>query len=547
MRIAICQINPVIGDFVFNTSLIREFSEQAKTKGCSLAIFPEMSVVGYPPKDLLEKQAFISENLKQLKQLASKTKGIRILCGFVDRNPNKIGKPLINSVALIKDGLVINKGGKRLLPAYDVFDETRYFEPAQQSLVFEMEGKCFGVNICEDIWNVGNVEGVHKYPINPISELKRQNIDILINISASPYTLNKGTLRRNVVKKLAVQYQFPILFCNQIGSNDDLLFDGSSMVVDRKGRLVLTGKEFEPDLLIYDTERTDYNEIKNSVHVEEESILKGLTMGIRDYTLKCGFEKVLIGLSGGIDSSLVAVIAQRAMGSENVMGISMPSQYTSEISREDAERLAQNLRIRFREIPITEIFNCYKKWLSPVFKGREEDETEENIQARIRGNLLMALSNKFNYLLLSTGNKSEMAMGYCTLYGDMSGGLAVISDIPKTLCYRLAEYINKKDEIIPARVLSRPPTAELRPDQTDQDNLPPYEVLDQILEAAMEKNLGFKDIVKMGFAPDTVKDVLNRLAINEYKRRQAPLGLKITTKAFGYGRRYPITRSKRIY
>ena len=547
MRIAICQINPVIGDFVFNTSLIREFSEQAKTKGCSLAIFPEMSIVGYPPKDLLEKQAFISENLKQLKQLASKTKGIRILCGFVDRNPNKIGKPLINSVALIKDGLVINKGGKRLLPAYDVFDETRYFEPAQQSLVFEMEGKCFGVNICEDIWNVGNVEGVHKYPINPISELKRQNIDILINISASPYTLNKGTLRRNVVKKLAVQYQFPILFCNQIGSNDDLLFDGSSMVVDRKGRLVLTGKEFEPDLLIYDTERTDYNEIKNSVHVEEESILKGLTMGIRDYTLKCGFEKVLIGLSGGIDSSLVAVIAQRAMGSENVMGISMPSQYTSEISREDAERLAQNLRIRFREIPITEIFNCYKKWLSPVFKGREEDETEENIQARIRGNLLMALSNKFNYLLLSTGNKSEMAMGYCTLYGDMSGGLAVISDIPKTLCYRLAEYINKKDEIIPARVLSRPPTAELRPDQTDQDNLPPYEVLDQILEAAMEKNLGFKDIVKMGFAPDTVKDVLNRLAINEYKRRQAPLGLKITTKAFGYGRRYPITRSNRTY
>lgn len=547
MRIAICQINPVIGDFVFNTSLIREFSEQAKTKGCSLAIFPEMSIVGYPPKDLLEKQAFISENLKQLKQLASKTKGIRILCGFVDRNPNKIGKPLINSVALIKDGLVINKGGKRLLPAYDVFDETRYFEPAQQSLVFEMEGKCFGVNICEDIWNVGNVEGVHKYPINPISELKRQNIDILINISASPYTLNKGTLRRNVVKKLAVQYQFPILFCNQIGSNDDLLFDGSSMVVDRKGRLVLTGKEFEPDLLIYDTERTDYNEIKNPVHVEEESILKGLTMGIRDYTLKCGFEKVLIGLSGGIDSSLVAVIAQRAMGSENVMGISMPSQYTSEISREDAERLAQNLRIRFREIPITEIFNCYKKWLSPVFKGREEDETEENIQARIRGNLLMALSNKFNYLLLSTGNKSEMAMGYCTLYGDMSGGLAVISDIPKTLCYRLAEYINKKDEIIPARVLSRPPTAELRPDQTDQDNLPPYEVLDQILEAAMEKNLGFKDIVKMGFAPDTVKDVLNRLAINEYKRRQAPLGLKITTKAFGYGRRYPVTRSKRTY
>ncbi|MBC8462003.1 MAG: NAD+ synthase [Deltaproteobacteria bacterium] len=545
-RIAICQINPVIGDFEYNISLIRESSEQAKIKGCSLAIFPEMSLLGYPPKDLLEKPTFISENLKQLDQLASMIKGIQILCGFVDRSRNKIGKPLINSVALIKDGLVLSKGGKRLLPTYDVFDETRYFEPAQESLVFKLEDKCFGVSVCEDIWNVGDIKGVPRYPIDPISELKRQKVDILINMSASPYALNKGALRQKVVKKLSVQYQFPILFCNQVGCNDDLLFDGSSMVVDHKGRLILIGKEFETDLLIWDSEK-DYNEIGDPWPMEEESILRGLTMGTRDYSLKCSFKRVLVGLSGGIDSSLVAVIAQRAMGSENVMGISMPSQYTSEISREDAKKLAQNLKIRFKEIPINEIFECYKKWLTPTFKGMKEDETEENIQARIRGNLLMALSNKFNSLLLSTGNKSEMAMGYCTLYGDMSGGLAVISDIPKTLCYRLAKYINRKEEIIPSRVLSRPPTAELRPNQTDQDSLPPYEVLDEILEAAVEKNLGFKDIVKMGHEPDIIKDVLNRLVINEYKRRQAPLGLKITTKAFGYGRRYPITRSKRAY
>lgn len=546
MKIALCQINPIIGDFKYNASLIREASEQAGKQGCSLAIFPELSLLGYPPKDLLEKPAFISENLKQLKRVASDIKGIQIVCGFVDKNPKTTGKPLINGVALIKDGRIFRKGGKRLLPTYDVFDETRYFEPAGESLVFELDGKRFGVTVCEDIWNVDGFEGVPRYQLDPVSEMNGQGIHILINISASPYTIKKRAIRQGILEKLSTRYRVPTLFCNQVGGNDDLLFDGSSMVVDSHGKLILLGKEFESDLLIWDTHK-DYEEIRDPWPTEEDSVLKGLIMGTKDYALKCGFRKVLLGLSGGIDSSLVAVIAQRAMGAENVTSVSMPSPYTSEMSKEDARELAQNLGTRFEELPIHDVYQSYKNSLAGLFKGLKEDETEENIQARIRGNLLMALSNKFNLLLLTTGNKSEMAMGYCTLYGDMSGGLAVISDIPKTMCYRLANHINKGEILIPERVISRPPSAELRPDQTDQDTLPPYEILDEILEAAVEKNLGFDDIVAMGHEPNTVKDILRRLVFNEYKRRQAPPGLKITTKAFGYGRRYPIARGKEPY
>ena len=546
MQIAICQINPIIGDFEYNTSLIRDASERARKKGCSLAIFPEMSLLGYPPKDLLEKPAFITENLNRLNRLASQIKGINILCGYVDKNPKMSGKSLINSAAFIKDGRIYSKGGKKLLPSYDVFDETRYFEPAQESLIFELEGKRLGVTICEDIWNVGDLEGIPRYEVEPVSDLNDQGIDILINMSASPFTLKKGALRMKNLKRFSTKYQIPSIYCNQVGGNDELLFDGSSMVVDRAGRLILQAKEFEPDLLVWDSEK-DYKEISAPNPVEEASILKGIIMGTRDYTLKCGFTKVLVGLSGGVDSSLVAVIAQKAMGSGNVMGVSMPSPYTSDMSREDAEKLAVNLGIRFEEIRIDEVFRSYKDSLAYLFTGLKEDETEENIQARIRGNLLMALSNKFDYLLLTTGNKSEIAMGYCTLYGDMSGGLAVISDIPKTLCYRLAKYINKEKEIIPQQVLSKPPSAELRPNQIDQDILPPYEVLDDILEAVVEKNLAFDDIVAAGHEPDVVKDILRRLVLNEYKRRQAPPGLKITTKAFGYGRRYPIARGRQFY
>jgi NAD+ synthase (glutamine-hydrolysing) len=546
MKIAICQINPIIGDFNHNIALIMEASERSKKSGCALAIFPEMSLMGYPPKDLLEKPVFIEENLKQVDRLASQIKGISILCGYVDRNHKKTGKPLINSVALIEGGRVQKKGGKRLLPTYDVFDETRYFEPARESLRFELGDKKVGVTICEDIWNVGDVVGVPIYETDPVAELHKGGADLLINISASPYSLNKGPLRLRILKTLSMKYDTPNIYCNQVGGNDDLLFDGASMVVERDGRLILLGEEFSPDLLFWDTQR-DYDEIKDPWPAEEVSVLKGLVMGTRDYSIKCGFNNVLVGLSGGIDSSLVAVIAQRAMGADHVMGISMPSPFTSEMSKEDARILAHNLGIRFEEIPINQVYESYIRSLKNVFLETEEDETEENIQARIRGNLLMAFSNKFGALLLTTGNKSELAMGYCTLYGDMSGGLAVISDIPKTMCYRLAKHINREGEIIPERVMTRPPSAELRPDQTDQDSLPPYETLDGILEAAIVKNLGFEAIVELGYDPETVNDILLRLDRNEYKRRQAPPGLKITTKAFGYGRRYPIARGKQAF
>jgi NAD+ synthetase len=546
MKIAICQINPVIGDFDYNTAIIKTAVEQAKGQGCSLAIFPEMSLLGYPPKDLLEKPAFIAENLRRLKQLASQIDGISVVCGYVERNPTEKGKPLLNAVALLRGGDVAAKGGKKLLPSYDVFDETRYFEPALDSLLFEMEGQRLGVTICEDIWNVVEIEGLPRYAADPVADLEHRGIDILLSISASPYTLGKRSLRLTMLKNLATDYQTPTLYCNQVGGNDDLLFDGSSMVLDREGRLIRLGKEFEPDLIVWDSE-AQYAPITDPWPEPEASILKGLVMGTRDYASKCGFREALVGLSGGIDSALVAAIAQQALGPQNVTGVSMPSRYTSEMSREDARRLADNLGIQFREIPIEDTFESFKRSLAPAFKDLGEDETEENLQARIRGNLLMALSNKFNALLLSTGNKSEIAMGYCTLYGDMSGGLAVISDIPKTLCYRLARSLNKDKERIPERVLTRPPSAELRPDQTDQDTLPPYEVLDRILEAAIEKNLGHDDIVGLGYDPEIVRDVLRRLVFNEYKRRQAPPGLKITSKAFGYGRRYPIARGKRAY
>jgi NAD+ synthase (glutamine-hydrolysing) len=546
LKLSLCQINPVIGDFDRNTSLILEAVERARAAGADLAVFPELSLLGYPPKDLLERPSFIRENLKRLDALAARINGIALLCGYVDTNPSPAGKPLINAVALLQDGKITGKGGKRLLPTYDVFDETRYFEPGRGSLVFELNGLRIGVTVCEDIWNVGDLEGVHRYAADPVSDLVSRGIQLLINMSSSPYTLNKQAVRRKILETVACQHRLAVAYCNQVGGNDDLLFDGASMVVDAGGRLVLLGREFEPDLLVWDSQK-HYPEISGAFPSEEESILKGLVMGTRDYVTKCGFTSALVGLSGGIDSSLVAVIAARALGPAHVTGVSMPSPYTSAMSREDAARLADNLKIRFLEIPITDIYQAFRKALQPAFDGLPENEAEENLQARIRGTLLMALSNKFGSMLLSTGNKSETATGYCTIYGDMNGGLAVISDVPKTLCYRLAAHINRDGEIIPQRVITRPPSAELRPNQTDQDSLPPYEILDGILDGAIEKNLAFEDIAALGYDPATVKDVLRRIVTSEYKRRQAPPGLKVTSKAFGYGRRYPIARGKEPY
>jgi NAD+ synthetase len=546
MKIAICQTNPLIGDFDHNMALVEGGILRAKEAGCALAVFPEMSLIGYPPKDLLLNPAFVQENLAQLEKLSARARDIAILCGYVDRNRSGTGKPLTNSAAFLKDGKLIAKGGKRLLPTYDVYDETRYFEPGMESLRFDLEGRITGVTICEDMWNAVDFPEVPHYVEDPVSDLMGAHMEIHINISASPYNLKKETLRLNILQRIAARYKIPTLYCNQVGGNDELLFDGTSMVVDERGRLVCLGRQFESDLIVWDTD-TVYPEIAEPWPQEEEILLRALIMGTRDYTRKCRFDRVLVGLSGGVDSSLVACIAARAMGPDNVMGIGMPSPYTSDMSREDAHRLSENLGIHYQEIAIADLFESYKSALDPFFEGLGEDETEENIQARIRGNLLMALSNKLKALLLTTGNKSEFAMGYCTLYGDLSGGLAVISDVPKTLCYRLARFINREEEIIPERVITRPPSAELRPNQTDQDTLPPYDILDDILVAAVEKNLGVDDIVARGHDPALVEDVLRRLAFNEYKRWQAPPGLRITTKAFGLGRRYPIARGRRVY
>ncbi len=541
MKIALSQANPIIGHFEHNMGLMRRSLEEAGARGCDLVVFPELSIMGYPPRDLLERPAFVDESLRALERFARDVHGIHAVCGFVE--PAEKGKDgrLYNRAALLGSGRILARGGKRLLPTYDVFDETRYFDPVEKSLRFELQGLVFGVTVCEDIWNVGDIAGVPRYDVYPVEDLVDRGMDILINISASPYTMHKPALRMEILKYLSSRHRVPIVYCNQVGGNDDLIFDGSSMVVDRKGRLVHSAPEFEEALLVWDTNGKGM-EISNPWLEREESILKGLVMGTRDYALKCGFKRLLVGLSGGLDSSLVAVIAAKALGPENVTGISMPSQYTSAMSREDARLLAANLGIHFEEIPIQGLFEDFKKSLAPLFMGLEEDVTEENIQARVRGTLLMAVSNKLDALLLSTGNKSETAMGYCTLYGDMNGGLAVISDVPKTLCYRLAMLINCMGRVIPERAITRPPSAELRHNQTDQDILPPYDVLDQILELVVEKGLSREQTVMKGFDPAVVADVFRRLNMNEYKRRQAPPGLKVTTKAFGYGRRYPIAR-----
>jgi NAD+ synthetase len=546
MKISIHQINPIIGDFEHNLSLVSEAVRKASLSGCDLAVFPELTLMGYPPKDLLEKPAFIKRNLEYLEKLSKESLNTGIICGFADINKSEKGKPLINGVAFLQNGRVICTGGKKLLPSYDVFDETRYFEPAENSLYIELDNKIIGVTICEDIWNVGDIGNLHRYSVDPVEELAQKGIDILINISASPFTIQKPSLRMKVLEKIACKYGLPIIYCNQVGGNDDLVFDGSSMVFDKKGRLILRGKEFQSDTLLWDSD-TDYSPVTDPWPAEEVSIINCLTLGIRDYVTKCGFKKVLVGLSGGLDSSLVAFIAAKALGPENVTGISMPSQYTSDLSKRCARDLAKNLAIHFDEIPITDIFDSYKSALSHMFKGLKENETEENLQARIRGSILMAMSNKFNALLLTTGNKSETATGYCTLYGDMCGALAVISDVPKTICYRVARFIYREIVIITQEIIARPPSAELRPNQTDQDSLPPYDMLDQLIENIVEKNLSFEEIVEQGYDPSIVKDTFRRIVINEYKRRQASPGLKVTSKAFGYGRRYPIARGGEFF
>ncbi len=491
--------------------------------------------------DLLEKEDFIVNALSALETLAQYAPEIGVIIGCIRKNPQMPGKPLLNCAGLLYKGKLAFVQAKSLLPSYDVFDETRYFQPAHQITPTSFHGVTLGISICEDIWNDKDFCERRLYPHDPIRDLATQRSDLLINISASPFSLGKRKLCYQMITNGVKKYQLPIIFVNQVGGNDSLIFDGGSFALDEKGSLVAQAKYFDEDFVV-----VDFNNLPSAETTFKEddlsSIHQALLLGIKDYVKKTGFKKVLLGLSGGIDSALTCLLAVQALGKENVLGLLMPSPYSSASSVTDAKKLADNLGIEHKVIPIGELFSTYKQSLAHAFEGMSEDVTEENIQARIRGTLLMALSNKYGYLLLSTGNKSEIAMGYCTLYGDMAGGLSVISDLPKTLVYRLSEYLNREEEWIPENVLIKPPSAELRPGQKDEDSLPPYAILDAILYSYIEENKGEAEIISLGFDPIIVKEVLEKVDRNEYKRRQAPPGLRVTSKAFGLGRRMPIAQ-----
>ncbi|MDY6970156.1 MAG: NAD+ synthase [Spirochaetota bacterium] len=541
MKIAIAQINPIIADIEGNKQKIISFVDRAKEENVELIIFPEMAVIGYPPMDLLDNHKLIDDNLLSINEIATHSRDIAIICGYVEYSHNS---PLLyNSAAFMTDGMILSSHQKTLLPTYDVFDEVRYFQQAELQRPIEFAGKRIGITICEDIWNDQDYENRafienRKYNSDPIQNLCNMNIDLLINISASPYISGKNTKKWEMISKIAKKYSIPIIYTNQVGGNDSLIFDGNSFVVNSNGEFIAKAERFQEDMLIVD----DLNS-KSALYPKEEGmedIRRALILGIRDYVQKCGFSDVVVGLSGGIDSALTAALAVQALGAEHVIGITMPSDYSSEGSVTDSMKLAKNLGIRIEKIPISDIFSKYKEFLKDIFKSLPENVAEENIQARVRGNILMAVTNKFGSLLLTTGNKSELAMGYCTLYGDMAGGLAVISDLPKMYVYSLSEHINREKEIIPIETIRKPPSAELRENQKDEDSLPPYDLLDNILERYIEKKMSAKEIISEGFPEEIVIDVLRNVNRNEYKRLQAPPGLKVTSKAFGFGRRFPI-------
>jgi NAD+ synthase (glutamine-hydrolysing) len=577
MRIALAQINATVGDLAGNARKIGEGIEQARELGVDLLAFPELAVTGYPPEDLLLMPRFVQHNLKTVREIAKAAKGLTVVVGFVDKKDD-----IYNAAALIHDGKLVEVYHKIFLPNYGVFDEDRYFQGGREALVFELQGVKVGVSICEDIWHTGD-------PLK--TETVLGDAEVVLNISASPFHAGKRVLRQRMISNQASDNAAIIAYVNMVGGQDELVFDGNSMVIDPKGTLIAQAHSLAEDFLVADidveavfktrlhdprrrkakqTLATDHIPFK-TVHLtdakekavstpplktrepiqydDEGEVYQALFVGTRDYCLKNGFQKVIIGLSGGIDSAVVAVIAVDALGGENVTGVAMPSPYTSKESLEDAGQLADNVGIQLLEVPIGPIFDSYLETTKPLFQGRQPDITEENIQARIRGNILMALSNKFGALVLATGNKSELSTGYCTLYGDMAGGFAVIKDCPKTLVYKLAEYKNKKEgkETIPARIIQKEPTAELRPDQKDTDSLPPYKLLDPILQAYVEEDKGADEIVALGYSPEMVRDVIDRVDRNEYKRRQSPPGIKITPRAFGKDRRLPLTNRYRNF
>ena len=540
MKIALGQINPTVGDFSGNANKIIDFSRRAREAGAGLILFPELSVCGYPPRDLVERPTFVAKNRESVDRIAAETKGIAVICGLVTPAQAETGKSVMNSAAFLQEGKLAFLQSKMLLPTYDVFDEMRNFAPARHQELFNFCGNRMALTICEDAWNDKHFWNKRLYGFDPVEALVRAGGNFVLNISASPFWLGKRELRRDMLATIARTDKVPVVMVNQVGGNDSLLFDGSSVVFDREGNIIAQGKSFEEDIVYFDS-ATLTGEMHEQIEGEEASAYAALVLGTRDYVRKCGFGKVIIALSGGIDSALTAAIATEAMGPENVLGVGMPGPYSSKGSIEDARALAQNLGIRFELLPITEICKSYLHVLKDVFAGLKEDVTEENIQARARGSLLMALSNKFNAIVLSTGNKSEIAVGYCTLYGDMVGGLAVISDVPKTMVYRISRYVNSRRLVIPESTLEKPPSAELRPDQKDSDSLPPYDVLDAILEDYVEDMHSAEQIAKdRGFDLALIRRVVRMVDRAEYKRQQAAPGIKISAKAFGYGRRFPI-------
>jgi NAD+ synthetase len=553
IRLALAQLNFTVGAFGENFTRIAAAVGRARDAGAALVVFSELAATGYPPRDLLDHDRFIDRNLMLLDRVAAlSTRDLAILIGFVDRNPAPTGKRLFNAVALCRNGMVAARRYKSLLPTYDVFDEDRYFEPARDVSPIDLGGVRLGVTICEDVWNDRDFWPKRIYHRDPVEELAAAGADLFINISASPFTLDKSDLRRRMIRQEAIAHGRYFFYVNQVGGNDEIVFDGHSIGIAPDGAEIVRAAEFEEDFIVCDVPLPDDAAgpvtpvIRPMSASAEEAAFRALVLGIRDYARKCGFRDAVLGLSGGIDSALTACLAVEALGPDHVLGVAMPTRYSSEGSVRDAAELSANLGIDYRVIPIDAIYQAHLDALGPVFAGLPADATEENIQARVRGAVLMALSNKRGSLLLSTGNKSELAVGYCTLYGDMAGGLAAISDVPKTLVYRLAAWVNRDRVIIPRSTLTKAPSAELRPDQRDTDSLPPYDVLDPIIRAYVEEGLSADAIAGPGADRATVEDVIRRIDASEYKRRQAAPGIKISTKAFGVGRRYPIAADYRF-
>ncbi len=542
MKIALGQINPTVGDFSGNAAKIIQFAQRARSADAGMILFPELSICGYPPRDLVERPSFVTRNRTTAEQIAAETRGIAVICGLVTRAEADSGKTVMNSAALLRDGRIEFIQSKMLLPTYDVFDEMRNFAPAHSQQLFSFCGKRMALTICEDAWNDKHFWNKRLYRIDPIEELVRAGGNFVLNISSSPFWLGKRELRRDMLAAIAKNQHVPVAMVNQVGGNDSLVFDGSSLVLASDGSVIAQGKSFEEDIIFFDSSNLT-GEMHEQIAGEEASAYEALVLGTRDYVHKCGFQRAIIGLSGGIDSALTACIAVDALGAANVIGVGMPGPYSSPGSISDARALAANLCIRFELLSISDMYQSANATLAPAFAGLPEDVTEENIQSRARGLILMSLSNKLGALVLSTGNKSEIAVGYCTLYGDMVGGLAVISDVPKTLVYRLSAYVNSHagKVVIPQATLNKAPSAELRPDQKDSDSLPPYDVLDTIVEDYIEESRSAEQIAEAHqFDLGLVKRVIAMIARSEYKRQQAAPGIKISPKAFGYGRRFPI-------